>query len=57
MAPVSIPMEVLGDALVAAIDGRRVRTAVFTTFTFDPGFFELHVLPLLFDRPFSQVEK
>ena len=57
MAPVSIPMEVLGDALVAAIEGRRVRTAVFTTFTFDPGFFELHVLPLLFDRPFSQVEK
>ena len=37
MTSVSIPMDVLGDALVAAIDGRRLRTAVFTTFTFDPG--------------------
>lgn len=40
-----------------AIAGRRVRSAVFTTFSFDPGFFELHVLPLLFDQSFSQVDK
>ena len=53
----SIPQEVLGDALAAAIGGRRVRTAVFTTFSFDPGFFELHILPLLFHYPFSQVDK
>ena len=36
--------------------GRWVRAAVFTTFTFDPGFFELHILPLLFDR-ISPIEK
>ena len=51
------PQEVLSDALKEAIRGRRVRVAVFTTYTFDPGFFELHILPLLFDRPFSQIEK
>jgi hypothetical protein len=57
MARAALPQEVLGDALAAAIDGRRVRTALFTTFSFDPGFFELNILPLLFDRSFSQVEK
>jgi hypothetical protein len=51
------PLTVLSEALAEKIDGRRVRTAVFTTYSFDPGFFELHVLPTLFDRPFSQVEK
>jgi hypothetical protein len=51
------PLAVLSEALAEKIDGRRVRTAVFTTYSFDPGFFELHILPTLFDRPFSQVEK
>ncbi len=50
-------LAVLGEALQEAIAGRRVRAAVFTTFTFDPGFFELHILPNLFNRPFHQVEK
>ena len=53
----AIPMEVLSRALGDAIGGRRVRTAVFTTFSFDPSFFELQVLPALFERSFSQVEK
>jgi hypothetical protein len=53
----TIPQEVLVEALSEAIAGRPVRTAVFTTFSFDPGFFELHVLSALFDYPFSQVEK
>ncbi|HKJ84596.1 MAG TPA: hypothetical protein VKA06_00900, partial [Spirochaetia bacterium] len=53
----TVPTSVLSDALAEAIGGRRVRTALFTTFSFDPAFFELHVLPLLFDRAFSQVEK
>ncbi len=48
---------VLCEALQEAIAGRKVRAAVFTTFTFDPGFFELHILPNLFDRPFRQAEK
>lgn len=52
-----IPQAVLGERLAEMIAGRKVRAAVFTTFSFDPGFFELHVLPTLFDLPFNQVEK
>jgi len=52
-----MPEDVLTDALAAAINGRKVRTAVFTTYTFDPGFFERNILPALFDLPFSQVDK
>jgi len=52
-----IPQGVLSQQLGDAIDGRRVRTAVFTTYTFDPGFFETHILSVLFDKPFHQVEK
>jgi hypothetical protein len=53
----TIPIEVLSRALGEAIAGRRVCAAVFTTFTFDPGFFEIHILPVLFEQPFSQVDK
>ncbi len=53
----SIPTGVLAQELGDRIAGRRVRTAVFTTFSFDPEFFELHVLPSLFDQPFRQVDK
>lgn len=52
----AIPQAVLGDKLGEARAGRRVRAAVFTTFTLDPGFFELHILPLVFDRV-SPIEK
>ena len=52
-----IPMKVLTEQVAEAIDGRRVRSAVFTTFSFDPGFFELNILPVLFDHPFSQPDK
>lgn len=51
------PTDVLSQALAEAIGGRRVRAGVFTTFSFDPGFFEINVLPLLFDQSFSQVDK
>lgn len=44
----------LGEALRERLGGRRVLAALFTTYTFDPGFFELHVLPLLFSRGFSK---
>jgi len=57
MASKHIPQQVLAQQLGDEIDGRRVRTAVFTTYTFDPGFFETHILPILFDKPFHQVEK
>ena len=53
----AIPLAVLSQQLSEAIDNRRVRSAVFTTYSFDPGFFELQVLPLLFDQSFSQVDK
>ena len=52
-----IPLKVLTEQVAEAVDGRNVKSAVFTTFSFDPGFFELHILPVLFDRPFSQPEK
>ena len=39
----NIPSAVLSQQLGDALDGRTVRAAVFTTYTFDPGFFELHV--------------
>lgn len=52
-----IPTGVLAQALGDRIGGRRVRAAVFTTYSFDPGFFELHVLPVLFDQPFRQADK
>ena len=50
-------MKVLTEQVAEAIDGRRVRSAVFTTFSFDPGFFELNILPVFFDQPFSQPDK
>ena len=54
---VSLPTEVLSEQLTGAIGGRHVRAGVFTSFNFDPGFFELQVLPMLFDQSFSQVDK
>ncbi len=57
MASATIPMHVLAEQVKEAIDGRRVRCGVFTTFSFDPGFFELNTLPILFDQPFSQPDK
>ncbi|MCY3626651.1 MAG: hypothetical protein OXG88_03310 [Gammaproteobacteria bacterium] len=37
---------------------RNVSSAVFTTYNFDPGFFELHVLPILFpNQHFSEAER
>lgn len=52
-----LPTAVLSQSLADAVGGRRVRAAVFTTYCFDPGFFELNVLPLLFDQSFSQADK
>ena len=58
MSAATIPMQVLSRQLGDAIAGRCVRAGVFTTFTFDPAFFELQVLPLLFpDSSFSQPDK
>jgi hypothetical protein len=53
----SIPTQALSEALQEQIAGRRVVAAVFTTFRFEPGFFEQEVLPVLFDQSFSHAEK
>lgn len=52
-----IPDAVLSDRLREAIGARPVKAAVFLTYQFDPGFFEAEILPQLFDRPFSHIEK
>ncbi|MBW3565422.1 MAG: hypothetical protein KY459_11910 [Acidobacteria bacterium] len=53
----TIETKVLSDALRDAIGARKVQTAVFLTFRFDPGFFEQEVLPVLFDESLSHVPK
>lgn len=47
------PRAVLSERLEERIASRRVRSAVFLTYSFDPGFFEQEILPALFDRGFS----
>ena len=54
----SFLQEVLSEQISDAIGNRDVSSAVFTTYSFDPGFFELHILPLLFPNVnFSEAEK
>lgn len=51
---VDIPRAVLSEHFQDAMKGRRLKTGVFLTFSFDPGFFEQHVLPVfLKDTPLS----
>ena len=57
MAMSTVPTAVLSQQVQDAVDGRRVRCAVFTPFSFAPAFFELHILPLLFDQSFRQPDK
>lgn len=52
------PSGVLSEQLAERIGDRVVETALFTTYNFDPGFFELNILPLLFPKQhFSEQEK
>lgn len=48
-----IPRAVLSEHLQARMRGRRLKTGAFLTFSFDPGFFELEVLPVFLDVPLS----
>ena len=53
----SLPQEVLYESVNEAVGTRSVEHAVFTTFSFDPGFFERHILPCIFpNRRFSSSE-
>src|SRR5262245_57383490 len=48
-----IPREVLSEHFQALMKGRVLKTGVFLTFRFDPGFFEQEVLPVFLDVPLS----
>ena len=52
-----LPTAVLSDVLHRELEGKRIRAAVFTTYCFDPEFFEGEVLPVLFDQSFTHVPK
>jgi len=45
-----IPREVLSDTLRRLLAGRRVKAGLFTTFTFEPQFFEEEIVSLLSDE-------
>jgi hypothetical protein len=47
------PSEVLSEHFQERMRGRRLLSAIITTFCFDPGFFEDEVLPVFFDLPWS----
>ena len=49
-----IPTSVLSERFQTYMKGRRLKTGVFLTFAFDPGFFEQEVLPVFVDVPLSQ---
>ena len=51
------PTAVLSDRLRDAIAGRTVRAALFTTFSFEPAFFEQEILSVLFDLPLHHAPK
>lgn len=50
-----LPQAQLSRTFEDALAGRRVHAAVFTTFQFDPEFFEQEILPVFLDTPMSHV--
>lgn len=50
-----IPHAILSRRFGDLLSGRRLVSAVFLTFRFDPGFFEQEVLPVFLDVPVSHV--
>lgn len=57
MPEISLPRAVLSDALRERIGERKVRVALFTTYAFDPVFFEQEILPALLDIPQSSRDR
>lgn len=51
-----IPRAVLSEQFQARMSGRRLRSALFLTFQFEPGFFEQEVLPAFLDIPLSHAK-
>lgn len=52
----TIPREVLSDHFQERMQGRRIVSALFTTFRFEPAFFETQILPAFFDSALSQAD-
>lgn len=52
-----IPSSALSDHFQERMSGRRLRTAVFLTYQFDPGFFEQEVLPVFLDVALSHATR
>lgn len=55
MGMAEIPRAVLSERFQEHMKGRRLKSAVFLTFRFDPAFFEQEVLPVFLDVPLSHV--
>lgn len=51
-----LPHAVLSEHFEGRMWGRRLRSAVFLTYQFDPAFFEQQVLPVFLDVPVSHAE-
>jgi hypothetical protein len=56
-AVAEVPTEVLTEHFEKLMSGRRLVTAVFNTFEFEPAFFELEILPAFFDCAMSHVNQ
>jgi len=52
-----IPRKVLSEHFQNKMEGRRLVSALFLTYQFDPGFFEQEVLPVFLDIPLSHAAK
>lgn len=53
---VEIPHAVLSEHFEERIQGRRLRSALFLTYQFEPAFFEQQVLPVFLDVPVSHAD-
>jgi len=51
-----IPHAVLSEHFQERLNERRLISAVFTTYEFDPGFFELEIIPVLVDLAISHAK-
>lgn len=52
-----VPKAVLSEAFQSRLNGRRLVAAAFTTFRFEPSFFEAEILPVFLDLPLSHASK
>jgi len=53
----ALPTSTVSRAFEHALSGRKLHSAVFATFQFDPGFFEQDILPVFLDVPLSHAQQ